>query len=171
MLKISYLNEGKCAVRRFALKVDDPTEAEKEKTEAEIQTILGKAKEDLKQLLHKLGGEIMYELELSTRSVFMVVSFEDALNMETWNNSVGTLVKGAKILDVVSTKVLSIKGNKGEAKKVREKIEEIRKTLLNYKAAVFTETKLTDEEYKLTIFFTDKELMKEWEEATFNTQK
>ena len=171
MIKMSYLNEDKCAIRRFALKVDDPNENEKERTEAELQVILGAAKGVIKDTLNKLRGELMNELELSARSVFMVVSFEDELNMETWNSLVGTLVKGANLYDVISSKVLWIKGNKGDARKIREKIEKIRKTLLNYKAAVYTEKKLTNEEYKLTIFFTDEELMKKWEETTFNTQK
>lgn len=167
-MKMYYLNNNGRAVRKFALKVNLQKDGEKKRSAAENETILNTALFVLKDWLFKANGEFMYEKKLSEMAVFCMVSFEDEVVLEAWSSSVESMIKDAKLLDVVSSKVLRIEEENGDDQKAQEKMERVKASLNGHRAAVLREKKIDHAKYELILFFTDINSMSDWEKTTFS---
>lgn len=142
MTQMYYLNNNGKVVRKFVVRGEN-----------EDNTISSCSK--IKDELSKVNATVIFEKKVSEVSYFIVVSFDDDVMMAVWESNIAAKVK---IEDIVSSKVLIVK-NSDDTEEAKNRCAEVKKLLKEYSGAVLAETEITDGEYRLVLFFTNKEKM------------
>ena len=149
-MELKYLNRNGAYVKKFVVRAENYDNVE-------AATVL------IKDNLHKLAGNMMYQQKISEVSEFFIISFEDRINLSAWESIITSSIKDAKIVDIMCSKVLLISDEKTDV--ILQKSEEVKATIREYDVAVLKEKKIANNTYELLLFFTDEEKMHQWEEA------
>lgn len=139
-------NEGK-VVRKFAVRAEKKDE---------LISFCGK----IKDAASKVNAKILYEKELTETCHFMIIVFEDEAFMIAWES----FVVGIKIEDIISCKILVIKDDAANNEAAIICCKKAKEEIYRHQGFILKETKVTDGEYRLFVFFTNKEEMLRCEE-------
>lgn len=146
MTTMHYLYQEGTIVRKFAVRARNNDE-------------LISSCANIKDIASTFGGKVLYEKELSKTCQFMIVSFEDMTFMVAWESLINV-----KIEDIISCKILVIKSEEANDGEAKTQCDEAKEKIFEHKGAVLKETKVTNGEYRLFLFFTDKDEMLKCEE-------
>lgn len=153
-MELKYLNRNGAYVKKFIVRAENYDNVE-------AATVL------IKDNLHKLAGNMMYQQKISESSKFFIISFEDSINLSAWESIITSSIKDAKMVDIMCSKVLLISDDNPDV--ILQKSKEVKATIKEYDAAVLREKTIDNNIHELLLFFTDEEKMHQWEGA-FNVQ-
>lgn len=149
MTQMYYLNNNGKVVKKFVVRGIDKENAISENSK-------------IRDEISKVNAELIFSKQISEIAYFMVVSFDDYVMKTVWESNISSA--NIKADDIVASKVLIIKDKENVAE-AKEKCNIVKEALKKYDGAVLGETEIAEGEYRLVLFFTNKEKMLSFEKA------
>lgn len=149
MTHMYFLNNNGKVVKKFVVRSVDKDNAVSQNSKIRDQ-------------ISKVNAELIFSKQISETAYFMVVSFDDYIMKTVWESNIFSA--NIKAEDIVASKVLIIKNEENIAE-AKAKCDKVKEVLRQYDGAVLSETKIAEGEYRLVLFFTDKEKMLACEET------
>lgn len=135
MLEKKYLHNNGKFVKKFVARGINPTET---------TSICSKIRD-----ITPKYGELIFTKKTSDTSNLFVIIFEDPMMMLAWNSQLPPAI----IEDVVAVKVLILTSSSAEL--VNKTYKSLIEKLPMYSGYILDEDKLSEEEYRLLLFFTN----------------